>query len=1026
MKMSVTAKIIVLFVLAGVIPLIAIGVLSYINSSRALERQAFNQLQGVREIKKAQIQQFFSEREGDMGVLVDMVDTLKKEAFDKLVAIREVKKAEVERYFQTINDQVVSFSEDKMVVDAMRQFNEYFRHVRAENMLSSETFADMKNKLLSYYTGEFASQYKDNNHGKSPNVNSYFSMLGDDSIALQYFYIRDNKHPLGSKHQLDRASDQSQYSKLHQKIHPLLRNYLERFGYYDIFLADAETGTIVYSVFKELDYGTSLIDGPYAQTNFGEAFRRANAAANNDAVVLVDYASYTPSYEAPASFIASPIFDGDKKIGVAMFQMPIDRLNAIMSERSGLGETGETYLVGSDKLMRSDSYLDPENHTVIASFRDPAKGKVDTDALRAAIAGKKGFDVIKDYNGNPVLSAYTPVKVGDLTWALIAEIDVAEAFCPVDNDGKYFFAKYIEKYGYYDLFLMNPDGYVYYTVCKEPDYQTNMVSGKYSSSNLGKITRKALETKQFCLADFEPYAPSNGEPAAFIASPVVNNGNVETIVALQLSLDAINAVMKQREGMGETGETYLVGADKLMRSDSYLDPANHSVKASFANPSKGQVDTEASRDALAGNTGAKVIIDYNGNPVLSSYTPLKVGDITWALLAEIDKAEAFAAVNRLGMWMIIIGALSGGFVAGLGYLVVKLTNRISNLFRNLLTDLTGNANQLASASEQISASSQSLSEATSEQAASIEETSSTMEEMASMTKQNADNAKEATSLAKQCNDSVEKGNRAVVGTVENGNRAVIEMAGAMNEISDSSGKIADIIKIIEGIAFQTNLLALNAAVEAARAGEHGRGFAVVAEEVRNLAKKSSTAAKDITTLITDSVKKAETGKELVDKTKGVLSSAVQQVKDVFSGVVEQVQKVVQLVNEISVASEEQANGIDQIGKTVQQMDQVTQQNAANAEQTAAASEELTAQAQALNDLVDKVAREVNTGGGETGEAIRPVAVQTSGKRQAMPAARTAATVKKNPALKGDGRKAAQTKTAPRNIIPMEEGDFNDF
>ncbi|MBM4054353.1 MAG: hypothetical protein FJ264_06730 [Planctomycetes bacterium] len=390
MKMSLTAKIILLFVLAGVIPLIAIGVLSYINSSRALERQAFNQLQGLREIKKAQIEQFFKEREGDMGVLVDTVGTLRKEAFEKLVAIREVKKAEVERYFQTISDQVVSFSEDKMIVDAMRQFKESFRNVRTENMLHSETFGHMKNELLSYYTGEFTTEYKNKNHGKLPDANNYFAMLDEDSIALQYYYIRDNKNPLGSKHLLDKANDASQYSKLHETLHPILRNYLERFGYYDIFLVDSETGDIVYSVFKELDFSTSLIDGPNAKTNFGEAFRRANAAATKDAVVLIDYASYTPSYEAPASFIASPIFDeNNKKIGVAMFQMPIDRLNAIMSERSGLGKTGETYLVGPDKLMRSDSYLDPENHTVIASFRNPAKGKVDTDASNSAISGRQ-------------------------------------------------------------------------------------------------------------------------------------------------------------------------------------------------------------------------------------------------------------------------------------------------------------------------------------------------------------------------------------------------------------------------------------------------------------------------------------------------------------------------------------------------------------------------------------------------------------------------------------------------------------
>ena len=127
---------------------------------------------------------------------------------------------------------------------------------------------------------------------------------------------------------------------------------------------------------------------------------------------------------------------------------------------------------------------------------------------------------------------------------------------------------------------------------------------------------------------------------------------------MQISLEAINAIMQQREGMGRTGETYLVGPDKLMRSDSFLDPANHSVKASFANPGRGKVDTDASRNALAGQSGSAILIDYNGNPVLSAYAPLKVGETTWAVIAEIDEAEAFETESALRTLMIWTG-LSG-------------------------------------------------------------------------------------------------------------------------------------------------------------------------------------------------------------------------------------------------------------------------------------------------------------------------------------------------------------------------------
>ena len=177
---------------------------------------------------------------------------------------------------------------------------------------------------------------------------------------------------------------------------------------------------------------------------------------------------------------------------------------------------------------------------------------------------------------------------------------------------------------------------------------------------------------------------------------------------------------------------------------------------------------------------------------------------------------------------------------------------------------------------------------------------------------------------------------------------------AINEINGSSKQIAKIIKVIDEIAFQTNLLALNAAVEAARAGEHGKGFAVVAEEVRNLAQRSASAAKDTAQLIEDSGKKVDAGVDLTKKVEASLKEIVKNVK-----------KVTNLVNEIANASQEQSEGVGQVGQAISQMDQITQQNAANAEETASASEELSAQANSLLSLVDKIAGEV--GNKEEGE-----------------------------------------------------------
>ena len=177
---------------------------------------------------------------------------------------------------------------------------------------------------------------------------------------MQDLYISNNPNPLGSKHLLDRATDVSTYSKHHEFYHPTIRSYLEKFGYYDIFLIEPKTGYIVYSVFKEADYATSLIEGPYSGSNFAQAFKAARDSGNPNYSKLEDFQPYAPSYSAPASFISSPIYKDGELIGVAVFQMPLDAINNIMTSNqnwtdTGLEESGETYVVGKDFLLKTES-----------------------------------------------------------------------------------------------------------------------------------------------------------------------------------------------------------------------------------------------------------------------------------------------------------------------------------------------------------------------------------------------------------------------------------------------------------------------------------------------------------------------------------------------------------------------------------------------------------------------------------------------------------------------------------------------
>ena len=359
---------------------------------------------------------------------------LEKKAFSQLEAVREIKAEAVHRLFRDISSQVVSMSENPLIVDAVWDFKKSYEVVTQEEDVSPLAFTKMKQSVRDFYNKEFKKKYLEENPGKNFDVNAVMNGLDKEAIILQYYYISDNFNPLGDKHLLDKAKGKSRYHFTHKKYHGFIKGFLEKFGYYDIFLLDPKSGRIIYSVFKELDFATSLLDGPYANTNFSDVFKKALDLPKGE-VAFVDFESYTPSYEAPASFISTPVYADQSLEAVLIFQVPIEPIDEIMKERSGMGDSGETYLVGDDLKMRSDSYLDPVSHSVAASFRYPEKGSVDTKSVHNALEKDiTKTEIVLDYNGNPVLSAYKPIDILDgVRWAILAEIDEAEAFLPINQ-----------------------------------------------------------------------------------------------------------------------------------------------------------------------------------------------------------------------------------------------------------------------------------------------------------------------------------------------------------------------------------------------------------------------------------------------------------------------------------------------------------------------------------------------------------------------------------------------------------------
>ncbi len=378
------------------------------------------------------------------------VDTLEKEAFNKLTAIREMKASQIEEYFQLISNQIITLSEDRMIIDAMKAFEETHEIISSELDLSDATLAEWESNLRGYYQDEYLSRLIPNLM-QDVSVDTYWPQESNP-VLMQSLYLSNSPYETGAKDSLMNPGDGSSYSAAHEIYHPIIRDYSYVFGYYDIFLVDVESGGhIVYSVFKEVDFGTSLVNGPYSDTNFGRVYRAALEAEEKDFVILMDYEPYDPSYNAPAAFIASPIFNSGEIIGVLIFQMPIDRINNIMTnnqswEAVGLGNSGETYIIGEDFLLRNQSrFLIEDSEPYFQALEDSGVSiltiariknlnstvglqEVHTEGTVLALAGETGTAVFPDYRGISVFSAYTPLDIEGVNWVIMSELDEAEVF----------------------------------------------------------------------------------------------------------------------------------------------------------------------------------------------------------------------------------------------------------------------------------------------------------------------------------------------------------------------------------------------------------------------------------------------------------------------------------------------------------------------------------------------------------------------------------------------------------------------
>lgn len=972
--MKIGYKLIIFFLLIGLIPAAVIAWRAISTSSQALEDGFSTRMEAIRENRKGQIEAFFGEYQSDLHSLREVANTLREEALAKLENLRSAQKVQLENYFE-------------------------------------ESFADVA--VLA----------------ANPTVRSAMT-------DMETAFMSEGSNVGGPA-----------WNALKEQYGAYLSNYQATHGYYDLFLI-TQNGDVIYTVQEEADLGQNVRTGALKNSSLGKCFQDALKGP-----ALADFQPYAPSNNAQAAFIGAPIKSSGRTVGVVAVQIPTSEINRIVQSREGLTASFEAWLVGGDKnnaTLRSDRVVKQ------GKIGDPKTGP-DVEQVLSGVTG----DIVKiGPTGEMEISSFTPIKVGNLNWGLVITGFLAEAISPtLQGETDDFFTKYKRQYGYYDIFLIDPSGFCFYTVEREDDFQTNLVNGKYSDTNLGRLVRKTLSSGRVGFADFEPYAPSNDAPAAFLAEPVIANERVQMVIAIQVSIDDINKIMTQRQGLGKTGETYLVGPDNLMRSDSYLDATNRTVLASFANPNKGKIDTEATREALNGNSGTRSILDYNGNPVLSSFTPVNILGTTWALMAEIDEAEAFEAVTNLQRVMMIIGVIVIIAIVIAALLIARTISRpvqrvaetvahiaqerdltltvpveshdeigeMSERFNDMMKVLrdafrvvdesavkveasanevnkraTANRERAAGEVEttqesanilsemgvtagEVSSAGKAQHEASEQSTGAIRELLKAMQKVSASSIEQTEYANTATervaamgetggkvaataqaqgemvvkvsAAVEEITQSVQEVEKAVQQATEFGQNAlqaadegaelVTQTVAGMRAIAESSDQISEIISVITEIADQTNLLALNAAIEAARAGAHGKGFAVVADEVGKLAQRSSEAAKEITQLIKDSTNRVDEGTKLTDESQKALT----KIDEGGRTNIKAIEQIAETARILAANTDEVRNLMDELNKLAQQIGEMAGQQGPRRQQAEAALKQLVEQSNLIADLV---------------------------------------------------------------------------
>jgi methyl-accepting chemotaxis protein len=687
----------------------------------------------------------------------------------------------------------------------------------------------------------------------------------DPVETLRTGFITDNPNPPGQRQLMDvKETGRTNYDTTHDKVQASYRRQTEMQGYLDLYMFDT-TGNLIYSVMKNDDFALNFAEGSeLADTGLGRAFRAALALTEPGQVVYEDATVY-PVSGLPASFIATPMIDKrGKLLGVMALQMPVAPINAMLQDNSHLGQTGESFFVGADKMLHSDSVFSDGDDTLVASYDNPI--------VDAALAGSPASGTTTSYRGMPMIATAIPVDFNGTHWAMVTTISESEAFAQVAQ--------------LRDTMLL--------------------IGG-------GLLVLAALVSLLFSRTITKPISRLTHTMEA------LSQGQLETEVQGRDRSDELGAMAKAVEVFKENAlKVNEMTEDERIASDQRR--VDRTRMMGELQGAFGQVVDSA----IAGDFSQRVTVEFPDRELNALAKSVNT------LVETVDRGmsetgEVLASLAQTDLTHRVTGQYDGAFKR-----LKDDTNAVAEKLSVIVGQLKDTSRALKTATGEILSGANDLSERTTKQAATIEETSAAMEQLASTVLSNAQKAQDASGVA----GSVTK-------TAEEGGLVMRQATEAMERITASSGKISNIIGLIDDIAFQTNLLALNASVEAARAGDAGKGFAVVAVEVRRLAQSAASASSEVKVLIEQSAGEVRGGSKLVADAASKLEAMLAAARSSN-----------QLMEGIAHESREQAASIEEVNAAVRQLDEMTQHNAALVEETNAAIEQTEAQAIELDRVVD--------------------------------------------------------------------------